>query len=419
VCAGAGRSIAAVATALAVALSTVAPSAAATPVDRSAPETGLVFVDIGRQLGLPPSGHSWDLDVGRIDGDRYPDLVISDHTSIHIYVNTHPGLRQVVEIPLGDPHGCAIADVDQNGLGDVYCSRGAYQGTGARPNVLYLQGPAGSFTDVAADYGVADTFGRGRHVAFGDLDHVGGPDLFVGNEPHRSDVHPSRNRIFVSGDGPPMHEWRLGEDARNDGAICAQIVDLDGDGWQDVLVCGGIDQEQHHSLPSGLHLLQSQPAINGRRFVAIELRPRLDTERVRGAYLARLNGDRNLDLVAVTDHLISVLPGRRGGRFGPPAYLRRLTAGTWVTVGQLDGREGTDMFVVQGCTAAGNAADLAFLHRPGFHFAVVRAPRTAGCGDTAATIDLDRDGRDEVIVGNGRWSASGPYQVLSLDPAAG
>jgi hypothetical protein len=407
----AGRIVAAVAVAVVLATASSTGSGRAAP---TGAEAGPHLVDVSRQMGLPPSGHSWDIDVGRIDGDRVPDLVISDHTSVHIWINHQPGLEQVVEIPLGDPHGCAIADVDRNGLGDVYCSRGALVGTGARANVLFLQDPAGTFTDVADAYGVTDAFGRGRHVAFGNLDHVGGPDLFVGNEPHRENANASRNRVFVSGGGPPMHNWRLGDAARNDGAICAQIVDFNGDGWQDVLVCGGIDQEQHHSLPSGLHVLESEPAENGRRFAAVELGPRLNTERVRGAYLARLNGDRSLDLVAVTGHLISILPGRPGGRFGPPAYVRRLTAGTWVTVGDLDGRDGPDLFVVQGCTADGNVADLAFLHRPGFTFDVVRAPRTPGCGDTAATLDLDGDGADEVVVGNGRWAASGPYQVLTL-----
>jgi len=381
---------------------------------RAAPEANLQLVDIGPRMGLPPSGHSWDIDVGRIDGDRVPDLVISDHSSVHVYVARPPGLEQVAEIPLGDPHGCAIADVDGNGLGDVYCSRGALVGTGSRPNVLFLQQPAGTFVEAAAAFGVTDPFGRGRHVAFGDLDHLGGPDLFVGNEPHRSNANESDNRVFVSGPTPPMEEWVLGDDPRDSGAICAQLVDFDGDGWQDILLCGGEAQDQHHSEPTGLHLLRSRPAADGRRFVPVPLGPRLDAERVRGAYLARLNGDRALDLVAVTDRLLTVLPGRAGGRFGPPAYVRRLTAGRWVAVGQIDGRGGLDLFVVEGCNRTGNVADLALLHRPGLTYEALRAPRTAGCGDTAAMLDVDRDGRREIVVGNGRWSASGPYQVLTL-----
>jgi hypothetical protein len=137
---------------------------------------------------------------------------------------------------------------------------------------------------------------------------------------------------------------------------------------------------------------------------------------VRSARLARLDGDGLLDLVVVGSRRVSVWPGNRDGGFDQPTYSRSLRAGNWVAVGDVDGRRGNDLFVVQGCTGAGgNARDLLLLHRRRGGYDEVRAPSVAaGCGDTAAMLDVDGDGDLEIVVGNGRWSSRGPMQVLTI-----
>ena len=74
-----------------------------------------------------------------------------------------------------------------------------------------------------------------------------------------------------------------------------------------------------------------------------------------------------------------------------------------MALGDLDGVGGDDLFVVQTCAEDRDVRDLVLLDRPGWSYATgARVPRTdGGCGDLAATIDLDRDGTDEVIVMNG------------------
>lgn len=75
-----------------------------------------------------------------------------------------------------------------------------------------------------------------------------------------------------------------------------------------------------------------------------------------------------------------------------------------MTWGNLDGRRGPDLFVVQTCEAGRNIRDLVLLDRgPGWDYASgAHVPQASGgCGDLGATLDIDGDGTDEVIVLNG------------------
>jgi hypothetical protein len=370
--------------------------------------------DVAASVGLRQVGHSWDLAVGHLDAGPTEDLVIADHEHVRVWVNRRGRFERLAALDAGDPHGCAVADVDGNGLTDVYCSHGSMKGSGARPNRLFLQGPAGRFVDRATAYGVVDQFGRGRRVAFGDFDHVPGPDLFVGNQFGRSDERISRNRVFFGGEAPPMVESPPIAAARV-GALCVQVADQDGDGWQDILLCGGDEQHTQPSVATGLHLLRNVPdGHGGRRFVERAAALGIALPRVEGARLAHLNGDRRLDLVTVTNRSVVVRPGLANGAFGAPVFSHVLTAGVSVAVGDVDGRNGNDIFVVQGCNETGNVSDLLLVHRVGYDYRPVTAPPVGrGCGDTAVTMAVDGRAGDEVVVGNGRWASHGPFQVLT------
>ena len=276
------------------------------------------FHDVGLALGLPRHTHSFDVDAAPVDGDGVDDLVISTHGRVEVFLNHQPGLETVLTRSGGDIHTCAVGDADGDGRADVYCTVGAENGTGSKRNRLWLQQPEGGFgPNRAAHYGVDDPYGRGRHPTFVDLDRRLGTDLFVGNENPRADDNVSLNRTFLHAETAEFSDVRLG--MRSDiGGLCAQAADQDGNGWDDLLVCGGAGLATVGWNPGDnqLHLFRNlRRHDGGRRLVDVAPRLGIDLDGVQAARLAHLDGDGHLDLVVVRRDSVSVWPGAAGGTF--------------------------------------------------------------------------------------------------------
>src|SRR5262249_9165093 len=137
-----------------------------------------------------------------------------------------------------DRHDCQAADVNQDGLPDLFCSVGPDRGTGVKSNALYIQQPGGTFADQAYQWNVADPASRGRYGTVLDANHDGYPDVFYGAESLRPDGLPSINRFYLNtGQGSFIDSPAMGLDL-NIGSLCAHTVDYNSDGWPDLLVCG-------------------------------------------------------------------------------------------------------------------------------------------------------------------------------------
>lgn len=352
---------------------------------------------------------SWSLAVGDFDRDGLEDVLMGRHDlAARIYHNDGGTFSEYAAGTLAadnDRHGCAWGDVDRDGLDDIYCSRGAEHGTISKANELWMHQPGGSFVDRASEYGVTDPYGRGRQVTFLDVNHDAYPDLFVGNRYPRQDERTSPNRLFINRNGESFEEVDYG--VRGEvGAYCVQAADVDGDGWDDVLVCG---QDE-------LKLYRNE---DGASFAEVDDSLRLAAFAV-SADLVDLDEDEDLDLVSLRRRHLRVQLWR-SDHFGRRIPVRDLTIGEWVVGGDVNGDGSADLYVVQACSRGVNRPDALLLNDgSGKAFSEIEVPQAeTGCGDVAAMIDYDQDGWDDVLVVNGEGIkgellVEGPVQLLTL-----
>ena len=293
----------------------------------------------------------------------------------------------------------------KDGLLDIYCSIGAEHGTATKANELWIQQPDQSFVDRAEEFGVTDPYGRGRRIAFIDVNHDAYPDLFVGNLYPRQDGVPSPNRLFINQGGTVFRDAKGFGLTEEIGAGCAQAADYDGDGWQDLLVCG----------VGALHLYRNE---NGRSFRDVSSSVGIGG-RTRSAQLVDVDGDGRLELfVQSQGHSVSVRL-QRGDVFQRPGSSHgRRKPGPGPTIGDVDGdarpnylprrRVRHELPQPSGRDARKSRSERA---RAG------QKTQNGGCGDVAAPIDYDLNGTTDFIVTNGRGfvhgrRATGPVQLI-------
>jgi hypothetical protein len=352
-----------------------------------------------------------------VNHDGWPDLLISRHGQPavlllnHHDVTTSSGFR--VEAIFRDTihfkpdrHGCAIADVDQDGLDDIFCAKGAHQGYDKKWNELWIQHLDGTWVDEAHDYGVEDVWGRGRFPAFLDLNGDAYPDLFIGNDAPRRDEHVSPNRTFVNDHGIRFEEVRLGV-THEVGDSCTQAVDYNRDGREDLLVCGN-------------HAIYLYRQTVARRFVRAGPRRGVPPDPAQAAKLADVTGEGRPDLLIVRNRWFLVLAQKQDHSFSDPIFVHRLVWGHGLVLADVNDDGDTDVLVVQGCKDGVNVPDALLINRDrGRRFGRIPFPQASiGCGDTGVGIDFDLDGRGDLLVLNGggenqNLHAKGPEQLLT------
>ena len=213
--------------------------------------------------GLASSLETWDATVVDYDGDGDQDVWVGYHdqggrlfrnagTGVYTRVAAAAWPRVNADGKIPDRHLCAWADVDRNGLVDAYCSAGRggqnLVKTG-KDNELWLQTAPGRFSEVGTAWGVGDVCGRSHYVAFLNANGDSYPDLFVGNASPRAvtgdpcdnpanGLPNEQSKLFLNLAGAgfrSVDDWGI---TGYGGTRCAEVVDVNRDGWDDLLVCG-------------------------------------------------------------------------------------------------------------------------------------------------------------------------------------
>lgn len=225
-------------------------------------ETHLVAVDRAREAGLARFTKSWSASVVDSNHDGSQDVWIGYHgTGAKLWQNKGNGRYDRVarnawpaDNAAGrtiDRHDCEWADVDRDGRMDAYCSTGRFLNNVVkrdRDNELWLQKRRGHFREVGTSWGVGDVCGRGRHIAFLDANGDRWPDLFLGNETPRrvrdecnrrpTSPYNEQSKLFLNTHGTGFRKapgfWNHGA---GPGTQCAEVLDFNDDGWDDLLTC--------------------------------------------------------------------------------------------------------------------------------------------------------------------------------------
>ena len=383
-------------------------------------------VDTVAGSGLASSLETWDATVVDYDGDGDQDVWVGYHDQGgRLFRNNGAGVytrvaaaawpRVNAEGMIPDRHLCAWADVDRNGLVDAYCSAGRggqnLVKTG-KDNELWLQTAVGQFSEVGTAWGVGDVCGRSHYVAFLNANGDSYPDLFVGNSSPRAvtgdpcdnpanGLPNEQSKLFLNQAGAGFRavgNWGI---TGYGGTRCAEVVDVNRDGWDDLLVCGDTATKLYRN--NGGTGFTDIAGANGLAATHLD------------ADVGDLDGDGDQDLV-------TTLWGRverrlnNGGTFAAPVRIYAVPSGGGgraVSVGDADGDGDLDVYaLISNVPAATNPNDVV-LRNNALAFTPVPVPRAAGIGDAVATLDGNADGRSEFLVLNG-VETSGPTQRIEL-----
>jgi hypothetical protein len=372
------------------------------------PAESVVAMDMAGSAGVAQSTNTYGAVVDDFNGDGWPDFVYNRHFDpATLYLNNKDGtFSEGAEFGgIWERLSCASADVNQDGLVDLFCALGNDWGTDVHGSELWIQQPNHSFVDEAAEFGVLDPTGRNRRAVFIDANDDGLPDLWIGTKGNRPDGLPSPDRLLINVGGTKFVDApQYGLDQEVSGGLCGQAFDYNDDGFQDLLTC----------TDAGLFVYRNE---GGDHFTDVTSSLGF-MHNAADALMVELNGDGRLDMVGVDARILNVYLQKPDGTFHRAVNRNDLTAVDWVSAGDVDGDGSQDLYVVGKFAGSGNAPDLMLVNDgSGTAFTELPLPdASAGGGDSAYTLDYDHNGLDDMLVLNGAHK-EGPLQLIAFFPA--
>lgn len=241
-------------------------------------ETGIDFANTireteeGNVLNYAYFYNGGGVAAGDINNDGLPDLLFTGNMSPNrLYLNKgHFKFEDISEtsgIAAGQGWctGAAMADVNGDGLLDIYLCRSGDSDPVRRRNLLYLNLGKGKFREAAVEYGIADE-GYSTQAVFFDYDRDGDLDMFLanhslqqyarGNETaamRRRQLSPFSDKLYRNDNG---HFTDVSKEAGILSNVLTfglgvAISDFNDDGWPDIYVSNDFNEPDYLFLNNG------------------------------------------------------------------------------------------------------------------------------------------------------------------------
>lgn len=257
--------------------------------------------------------------IGDINNDGLPDIYFTANSKGHnkLYLNKGGFKFEDVTEKAGVAGtsdwctGVTMADVNGDGLLDIYVCAVANTNGLKGHNELFINNGNGTFTESAAKYGL-DFSGFSTQAVFFDYDHDGGLDCYLLNQsqhPNQNISDTSARRKFNPNAGDRLYRNDIVNGQRRFTDVSAaagiyqsslgfglgvSVADFNNDGWDDIYVGNDFHENDYYYLNNGNGTFTESGANHFRHYSRYSM----------GNDAADFNNDGQMDIITV-----DMLPG--------------------------------------------------------------------------------------------------------------